>query len=58
MKTQEQVKCAADTISLLQDYITLAKIEKSLKSEVGQTRVEETISIICDKANKNVGEGL
>lgn len=58
MKTQEQVKCAADTISLLQDYITLAKIEKNLKSEVGQKKVDELLCEICDKANNNVGEVL
>lgn len=58
MKTQEQVKCAADTISLLQDYITLAKIEKNLKSEVGQEKVDKLLCEICDKANYNVGEVL
>ena len=58
MKTQEQVKCAADTISLLQDYITLAKIEKNLKSEVGQEKVNTLLRDICDKANVNVGEVL
>ena len=58
MKTQEQVKCATDTISLLQDYITLAKIEKSLKSEIGKRKIDELLCEICDKASINVGEVL
>lgn len=58
MKTQEQVKCAAETIALLQDYITLAKIEKMLKSEVSQKKLTEMLNSICDTATVNVGEVL
>lgn len=58
MKTQEQIKTAADTIGLLQDYITLAKIEKSLKSDTAKAKVDELMCDICDKANVNVGEVL
>lgn len=58
MKTQEQVKCAVDTISLLQDYITLVKIEKSMKSAEGQSQLGEMINSLRDKANVNVGEVL
>ena len=58
MKTQEQVKCAVETISLLQDYITLAKIEKTLKSAEGQEQLGEMLNSLRDKANVNVGEVL
>ena len=58
MKTQEQVKCAVDTISLLQDYITLVKIEKSMKSAEGQSQLGEMINSLRDKAYTNVGKVL
>ena len=58
MKTQEQIKVANETIGLLQDYVTLAKIEKNLKSETAKNKVDELMCEICDKANLNVGEVL
>ena len=58
LKTQEQIKVASDTISLLQDDITLAKAQKTLKSEKGRTQVDAAICDILDTANYNVGEVL
>lgn len=58
MKTQEQIKAASDAVSMLQDYITLAKIEKSLKCELSKGKVSETIDALRDGANTNVGEVL
>lgn len=58
MIKEEQVKCAAETISLFQDYMSLAKVEKQLKSDVVKEGISSIIGKICEKALENVSEVL
>ena len=57
-KTQEQIKSANDTIVFLQDYIALAKLEKSLKSDFAKEKVDLIITELHGKANELVTEVL
>lgn len=56
MKTKEQIELAKELIANLQDYVTLASVEKRLKDTERKKIVAEQLEKISEILNESVVE--